>query len=124
MSDLAQLNAQSILINIESLRFVTFNTGLYRPKFSNVRLLQQSPVLHKHTLDEDPTTSSKIPYHTVFTPATMETLTIPPVAMIKSGESVFAFETDFIFDVPEADLKMKAKVGSKRFATMVHYYVA
>ena len=105
-----------IFVNIESLRFVTFNTGLYRPKFSNVRLLHQSPVQYnKHTHDEDPS------YHTVFTPATMETLTTPPIAMMKNGESVFAFETDFILDVPEADLKMKAKVGSKRFVVNTIY---
>lgn len=44
----------------------------------------------------------------------MDTLTNPPIAMLKEGESVFAFEVDTEFDVPEALLRMKAKVGSKR----------
>ena len=44
----------------------------------------------------------------------MDTLTNPPIAMVKEGESVLAFEVDAEFDAPEVLLKMKAKVGSKR----------
>lgn len=50
----------------------------------------------------------------VFTHMTLERLLKPPISMEAVGSSIFAFEVDADFDVPKAEFKMKARVGSKR----------
>ena len=45
---------------------------------------------------------------------TMEKLLKPPVSMEAEGYSIIAFEVDIDFDVPAAEFKMKARIGSKR----------
>ena len=49
---------------------------------------------------------------------TMETLTKPPIAMLVDGRSVIAIEADADFDVPQAEFKMKARVGVGRYVTI------
>lgn len=85
---------------VESIRILTFNTGIYRIKFTNLRLLQA--VKKPKSSDDD---------ISVFIPIKLETMNAAPIAMAAQGRCTLAFEVDAELDVPNAEFKMKSRLG-------------